>query len=237
MNENDAKIEEELEESSPVAEEVIDDIESSSDSDLAEPTAEQGGQEPLHENPRFKEVISQKNKAAEEAAYWRGQAEANKSQPVQDAPEVDPYQDQDAQTKLYHQQRDTHTQQMIEKALKAKDAQYQSVIEKQTRVVGELQARMYRQDNVDVPKGSEEEMAIAEKIRNGYTLEDATWSVMGKKRVAEAGKRVQQKKVDKKVMKAQANLATASNAVDGALPSPNTSFRDSVSKKFADMGL
>jgi len=213
--------------------EEVQDVDSeSSTEDLAEPTAEEGGQEeenvPFHEHPRWKEVQADKEKAVAEAQYYRGQAEMAKTIPQQQqqAP-VDRYAGMDAQTKLFYQEADKRTEEIVQAAVNRAKTEMGGVVQRQAETIGELQAKAYHQENSDIPKDSPEEREIIQKLGKGYTLEDATWSVMGPKRMQEAQRKGTIRKEEKKVMKSKANLATNTLTAE-KVPGSKKSFRDSL---------
>jgi len=163
---------------------------------------------------RFKEVNDEKN-------YWRQQAERlSTPQPVAPKEEADPYQQyQDPQTKLFYQEIDKR---MDKRARVIADEAKAPIIRQNeilTQQIASLQHDKFKDDNADVMEGSPEEARIAQLISSGIPINEATWAVMGPKRVAKAGTVKQQKQNKKVEMKAKANLPTANSvASNNGLP-------------------
>jgi hypothetical protein len=215
----DSSPEEEIVESSTTEEEQVVD---------SEPTEEQGTTE---ENrvpyDRFKEVNDEKN-------YWRQQAERLSTPVQQPQVEADPYaQFQDPQTKLFYQEMDKRMVKLAKKIAEEEKAPILRQNEILTGQLAQIQHKMFKTDNTDVVEGSQEEARIAQLISSGIPIQEATWAVMGPKRVARA-QGAKQQKVNKKVeMKQKANLATSSAVApqSGLPPQEVKSFKEKMAER------
>jgi len=217
-------------ESSPETE--VEDVESSTTEEQivdSEPTEEQGtteeGRVPYD---RFKEVNDEKN-------YWRQQAERLSQQPVQQPKEeADPYaQFTDPQTKLFYQEMDKRMVKLAKRIASEEKAPILRQNEILTQQIAQLQHAKFKEDNTDVVEGSPEEARIAQLISQGVPMQEATWAVMGPKRVAKVQTAKQQKQTKKVEMKQKANLATSTSvpAQSGLPPQENKSFRESMNER------
>jgi len=170
---------------------------------------------PFHEHPRWKEVMSDRDKSAQEAAYWKGKAEQPAQVPQQP---IDPYAGMDAETERFWRNSEKRTQGQIDQALAIKEKDYQATIEALASQNAKIQEKIFRQEQDDVVPGSPEEQEIANLIRAGLDPERAAMAVMGDKRIA-AAKVVKQTTNQQKVQqKAQANVETSGVAPNSGLP-------------------
>ncbi len=196
---------------------------------VAEPTV-QKGTEKVVPYDRFKEINDEKN-------YWRQHAERLAQQkPVEPQVEVDPYaQFQDPQTKLFYQEMDKRMERLAKKVAEEEKAPIIRQNEILTAQLAQIQHKMYKEGNDDVPEGSPEEAKIAQYVSMGMPIEDATWAVMGKQRVAKVETLKQQKTQQKVEMKAKANLPTTTSVPQqSGLPERKLSFRELMAKAIED---
>ncbi len=226
MNEEERT--DEVLDSSP-EEEIVDSstTEEEQEQEVSEPTEETQGTSEENRVPydRFKEVNDEKN-------YWRQQAERlSTPQPVAPREEVDPYaQFADPQTKLFYQEMDKRMSKLAKQVAAEEKAPIIRQNEILTQQLAQIQHKMFKTDNTDVVEGSQEETRIAQLISSGVPIQEATWAVMGPKRVATAGSVKQQKANKKMEMKQKANLPTAQSvASQNGLPNQEgVSFRDKM---------
>jgi len=195
---------------------------------VSEPTEEQGAAEQRVPYDRFKEVNDEKK-------YWQQQAERLSqmvSQPAQPQEEADPYaQFQDPQTKLFYQEMDKRMVKLAKKIAEEEKAPIIRQNEILTQQLAQIQHKMFKTDNSDVVEGSPEEARIAQLISSGIPIQEATWAVMGPKRVAQAQGVKQQKQQSKVEMKQKANLVTGSVPSQSGLPkNENVSFREKMAQ-------
>lgn len=191
----------EEEATSPVAEEVQEQEGAAPSAEEEDVTPEVQEPTPLHEHPRFKEVIEEKN-------YWRQQAETLAR------PKQEPQQQQQQQVmgatpeeREFYRQRQEESRRIareeFEKANQKTQAQIQAAQQEFARIkVGE-----FRRSHPDIKQDSQEESEIARKINIGYSPDDAYWSVMGPKGI----KNVQQKAV--KQVKQQLQVKKKANSI------------------------
>lgn len=215
---------------------TTEDVETESSTEQPEEATSQEAAEEVQQVPydRFQEVNAQKNKAEQEAAYYKGMAE----KPVTEAPVSDPDANLDPQTKIFYQELDKRTSKAIDKARaeerEAADIRF-TALAAQT---AEIQHKLFRQDETDVIPDSPEEIAIAEKVKRGYSIQDATWSVMGAKRVESAKTVGKTKQQNKAQMKDQANVEVSGVPTNSPVQGERKlSFREDLDKRAKEAGI
>src|SRR3990167_4297521 len=214
------------EQESSLDQNINDEPQESSPVDHVEPTTKEGGQEvPFHKHPRWLELQQEKELARKEAEYWREQAMSKPApvvhhSPVQD--ERDPYEGIDAQTRVFYQELDKRNKKLVDQAIKEKENQFAQIFQTQQEAIASLQVKTFQQENKDINPGSAEESRIARLVRGGVSLEEATWAVMGPKRVKEAESKGNIKKTITKENKIKANLETDSMPANHGIPEKNS---------------
>ena len=217
----------EIEESSPQPDAEVDSSPQQEEELVgSEPTEEQGTTDARIPYDRFKEVNEEKN-------YWRQQAERLSQmspQPSQQREEADPYaQFQDPQTKLFYQEMDKRMAKLARQVAEEEKAPILRQNEILTQQLAQIQHKMFKTDNNDVVEGSREEQRIAQLISSGIPIQEATWAVMGPKRVAMATSVKQKKQQSKTEMKQKANLVTGTVPSQSGLPkNDNISFKEKM---------
>jgi len=216
-------------ESSAVEEQDVEEVESSTTEDVeAESSTEEEVQQVPYE--RFKEVN-------EEKKYYQGlvQQLASRQQTGETAKEVeaDPYVGMTAEELQFYRNSDKRTQTLIQKEAAKLAQPMKQQYDNLAKQVSHLITDNFRKTNTDIPPNSEEERLIAEKINGGYTLDDATWAVMGAKRV-ESAKTQKTVKQQKKIQeKSDANLETGGIQENSGIPSgEKLTFRQKVERDY-----
>jgi len=230
-----------LEENQTEVEEVeastTEDVESeSSTEELEEATSQEAVQEEIQQVPydRFQQVNDAKNKAEQEASYYKGLSERPAEAPIAT---TDPDANLDPQTKIFYQDLEKRTQAQITKAISEKAEEYDASLRAIASQNAKLQEKLFRQEQTDVVKDSPEEMEIANMIRMGVDPDKAAWAVMGPKRVESAQTKGVQKKQIKAQQKAEANLEVSGIPTStGAPTGEKLSFRQSLDKAMRESG-
>lgn len=210
----------------------------------AEATAQQAEQKevPFHEHPRWQEIQREKQEVQEEKDYWRNKAMefAEKvTAPKQvEMPTEDDYANMDAETEKFYRNLDAR----YEKRMKKFAEEVSRPILEENRIIKQRLAEMwqkdFRRENPDVKPGSEEERLIASKVKQGYSLEDAAFLVMGPKRIKEAEAKGQAKKAVKTEEKMKANIETSSIPRVSGLPTERKrSFRETLDDNLKKAGF
>ena len=226
--------------------------EETADSSTAEETQEteqpqEVKEPPFHEHPRWKEVQDEKNRAREEADYWRSQAtnlvdkfqQPGASQPSQQ--EVDiitKYGAQDANTREFLRDMTQEMRREANKIADERSSQLTRENEALRRTVAGIQEKIFRQENIDVEPNSPEEKEIATYVSMGMPLDKATKAVMFDKRVAEAQRGTKVQKTKQATTKAQANLEQSSIPRKSGIPEgENLSFKEKMRRGMDKVGL
>lgn len=233
----------EIVESSPTE---TDEIVESSTTEEEEPQVQE--QEP-EKGPipydRFEEKVRQQQDSDKRAEYWQQQAMdfANKASTPTQPQTVEPdliskYGANDPGTREFLRDIDKHVELKANKIADTRASQLLRENEALKRSVATIQEKMFRQDNVDVPQGSQEETEIAQLIQMGVPLDKATWAVMGEKRVAGARRTGQTKQTNKVKNKVNANLERNTIASNSGLPqNEKLSFKEKMSRMVTEAGL
>lgn len=197
-----------------------------------EPTSPKGVEEQHVPYSRFKEIN-------DERKYWQEKAievASRQPVPVQPQEEIDPYsQFQDPNTRVFYQDLDKRILKMAKKIAEEEKAPIIRQNEILSQQLASIQHKMFKSENTDVAENSPEEMRIAQLVSTGtMTLEEATWAVMGPKRVArtkqeETQKQQKNQRVD---MKVKANLATQTGVpVKSGLPQNRQGFLEELADR------
>jgi hypothetical protein len=189
------------------------------------PPAEQGETQPekeetpLHEHPRFKEVVDEKNwyKQQLEQIVQRQQQPT----PQPQAPQTDPYAGMTAEERVFWQKQREIAR---EEAQKVIGPQVQQGIQE----IARLRVEQFQRDHPDVKANSPEETQIATKIRQGYLPEDAYRAVMWDKKVGQVQQTKTQQQQQRLQQKRQANVVSPTSVSPQAAPSSNMSFEDEL---------
>jgi len=239
-----------VEEQENANEEVVqpqDEDVSSSETELAEPTAEEGAQEevkqdvPFHEHPRWQELQQERQELREQNQQLLQmiQQQATQRQPITQEQKdeleaklvnLDPA-SREWMRDLY---KDMHK--ITQKELQKAGQQFTEVINKQNQVIAELQEKDFRRTHQDIPMNSAEERQVADLIKKGIAPDQAAWAVMGPKRVQQAEQKGQAKKSQSTKAKQQANLETPSIAANAPVEE-NIPFREALEREAKKSGL
>lgn len=234
MDDKDVNMEQEA---SPVEDaEVLDVNESESSTDeVSEATEEQAPQEQTVPYDRFREINEEKKYYQQLVNQLASRQE--KGETVKEV-EEDPYANMTAEELQFYRNLDSRTQKLIQREAQKLAQPLQSQVQTLASQVTQMIEKDFRAKNKDVEPNSQEEKQIADLIRKGVDLEQATWAVMGPKRVQSAGstkKQVQQRKTQQKQA---ANLETSSIPNGSPLPkTENLSFREDLDRRMREAGL
>jgi len=187
-----------------------------------EPVKEEQGETPLHEHPRFKEVVDEKN-------WYKQQLEqqmARQQQPQ--APPQDPFAGMTPEEKVFWQNVDARAETKAKQILQTQvNPQLQAGIQE----VARLRVEQFRRDHPDIKADSVEETAIAEKIRTGYLPEDAYRAVMWDTKVGEKRESSQAEQQKRLAEKRQANVVSSQSVSQQAVTPTKEKFDDAVARK------
>lgn len=206
----------------------------------SEATEEQATEEqtPLHEHPRFKEVIGEKNELKEQV-----QALQNKLLEVTDRvttnqqSKEDPYADLDQQSKAWLKQRDAQVEEIARRVATEERKKAEVEMQAVRNEYGKLAAQQFLDKHEDVKRGSEELTKIVEKAKAiGGNLEDAYKVVMFDKNVEKAVQGATKKRQEKIKEKIKANVETE-GVGEGLKSQDKISFDDSFAKAEKDLNI
>lgn len=156
---------------------------------------------PLHEHPRFKEVIEEKN-------WYKNQME--QLMQLQQAPQQQPTTPQEPQERGNTPEEREFWRAQRQIAKEEAERVYQSKVTPQLQAgaaeLARMKLREFRSNHPDVKANSPEEMEIANRIKTGYDIEDAYWATMGPRGVQRAADQQVKKQKQKIVAKKQANV-------------------------------
>ena len=189
------------------------------------PVKKEQGETPLHEQPRFKEVIDEKNWYKQQLEQQMARQQQPPQQPQQPA---DPYAGMDAETARFYQNMDTRIEQKAKQILQTNvTPQIQQGIEE----IARLRVEQFRKDHSDVKASSPEEMQIAQKIRSGYLPEDAYRAVMWDKKVGEKRTTNTQQQQQRLDAKRQANVVSPNSVSQASVPPKKETFKEELARK------
>ena len=187
-----------------------------------QPVAEK--EAPLHEHPRFQEVVGEKNwyKQQLEQQLQRQQSQQQFQQPQ--AP--DPYAHLTPEEQRWYRERDTQVKDLARReAEKYIQQNVKPVIDAGRMEMAKMSVTEFRRAHSDIKPNSPDEISIAEKINTGYTPDDAYWAVMGPRgiRVAEEKSKLQYKQ--RVEAKKKANVESRSLPSKTVIPSGKKTAR------------
>jgi len=181
------------------------------------PVKEEQEETPLHEHPRFKEVVDEKN-------WWKEQYQ--QQQQRQQTPQPQP-QDPDAgktpEEKVFWQN-------VRQEAQKAVSPQIQAGVNE----IARLRTTIFLKEHPDVKEGTPEYQQIAQKISQGYLPDDAYKAVFWDKKVEtkrETNTAQQQQRLE---AKKKANVVSPQSVNPAAVPPTKESFREEITRKMND---
>ena len=179
---------------------------------------------PLHEQPRFKEVIAEKNwyKQQLEEQLQRQQAPQPPPTPT------DPYAGMTPEEKVFWMKQREIAR---EEARKEFSQNVAPQIEAAKREFARLQISQFRDNHPDVKPDSPEEMQIAAKVRQGYSLDDAYKVVMWGRKVGEKQQQQTQQQQQRLQAKRQANVVSPRTVSSQATSSPKMSYEEEIRHK------
>lgn len=198
-----------------------------------DPTAEQGGtqekleqsEEPRVPYSRLKEVVDEKN-------FWREKAMQQQPPQQPQQPTQDPFAGMTPEEEKFFRMIDARA----EKIAEAKVRQISPVIDAGRMELAQIKVQQFRDAHPDIKANSPEEVAIAERISNGYLPEDAYKVVMWDNKVAQAEKQgsINNKKIIE--AKKQANVEQHSIPQGGTAPTKEKlTLRQRIERDAANM--
>jgi hypothetical protein len=176
------------------------------------PTAEQGvvqEQAEVQEEEgripysRFKEKVDEANwlKQQLELRLQQEQAQRQFQQPTQN-----PYAGMTPEEERFWRAVDERARKIAQEETK----QISPMLEAGVRELTNMKVQQFRQTHPDIKTNSPEEMEIAQRIKQGYTPEDAYWSVMGPRGIRVAEEKGKQQAKQQIAAKKAANVETSS---------------------------
>ena len=184
---------------------------------------------------RFREVNEEKRQLQALVQQLAGRQE--KGETTHEI-EQDPYDGMSADEMKFYRGLDKRTQNLIQKEAQRIAAPLQGQVQKLATQMTRIMETEFRTKNTDVEPNSQEEQKIAGLINFGLSLDEATWAIMGPKRV-EAAKSVKEKSVqNKNQIKQAANLETS--GIPHGSPLPKTEklgFREQLASLMSQNGL
>jgi len=150
-----------------------------SPSEATEPKAEIT-EPPLHENPRFQEVIAQKNEAKARADRMEQQLlEISGKLATPKENETDPYAGLSEDEKRFWQAVDQRAEVKARAVAKEERKGYMKEQETTRATLAMMAYKEFQTKHPDIKPNSTEEIAIADRYKRGYSLDDAYELVVG----------------------------------------------------------
>jgi hypothetical protein len=179
---------------------------------------------------RFKEKVDEANwyKQQLEAQIARQQA----PQPV--APQADPYANMTPEEKVFWQNVDRRAEQ---KAKELFEQQISPQLEAAKKEFAVQRIEAFRKEHPEIKTNSPEEQMIAEKVRQGYFLEDAYKVVMYEKKVAEKQLSSQQQQKQRLEAKKKANVVSQQSVSQQSVKPPKETYEEEVRRKMNEMSM
>ena len=175
---------------------------------------------------RFKEKVDETN-------WYKRQLEAQLQRPQQQFPQPqpqDPYAGMTPEERVFWQSVDKRAE---EKARQIVNTEIRPVIDAGRMEIARMSVAQFRQRYTDVKPNSPEEIAIAEKIQQGYVPDDAYRAVMWDAVMGRNTVKQQQTQQHKTEMKKKANVETGSitpSSTSKAKPFSRQSLDETLSK-------
>ena len=217
-----------------VNQEVVNPEEAQETQEAGTPTQEQGETQESQEQrvpyERFKEKVDEAN--------WYKQQLEQASQKPQSQPQQrqtqDPYAGMDPATEKFYRDLDARTKKSVQEAMKdTVNPQINAGLQE----IAAMKTAQFRKDHSDIKAGSLEESQIGNKIRQGYSTDDAYWSVMGPRGIQPAVSKAKKQEQQKFQQKRQANVETSPGIPNSSLPANQQSERDLIGEALDDSPL
>lgn len=189
------------------------------------PVKEEQGETPLHEHPRFKEVVDEKNWYKQQLEQQMARQQVPLQQPAQPQ---DPYAGMTPEEKVFWMKQREIAK---EEATKVLQQNVNPQIQQGIQEIARLRVEQFRKDHSDIKANSPEEMQIAEKIRSGYLPEDAYRAVMWDKKVGEKEASNQQTQQQRLEAKKKANVVSPQSVSSAATPAKGETYEDELRRK------
>jgi hypothetical protein len=168
---------------------------------------------------RFKDVVEEKN-------YYRQQLENERNRQISSQqlpqPTTDPYTGMTPEEERFWRMVD----QRAEKIAEQKVQRINPMLEAGIREITQMKVQSFRSAHPDIKPNSPDETAIAERIRMGYTTDDAYWSVMGPRGIRVAQEQGKQQAKQQIEAKKKANVETSTSVPASAQAKPKMTFRE-----------
>jgi len=190
------------------------------------PVKEEQGEAPLHEHPRFKEVVDEKNWYKERLQEVMNRPQP--TQPQQPQTQQDPYAGYSAEEQVFLRQRDERTRQILREEI-GKNINPQ--IEAAKNEFARIRVEQFHKDHPDIKPNSPQETQIAGKISQGYLPEDAYRSVMWDKNVGQKRETSEQQQQQKLQAKRQANVVSPGSVSQASVPPTKETFDEEIARR------
>ena len=178
------------------------------------PVKEEQGEAPLHEHPRFKEVVDEKN-------WYKQQLEQLVQKPVP--------QPQQPQSVVPQPQTDEEKfwQNVGQVAQRAVQPQIQAGVNE----IASLRASLFQRDHPDIKEGSSEYHQIVQKVSQGYLPEDAYKTVMWDKKVVSREASSQQQQQQRLADKRKANVVSPQSNSQASAPGKKETWDEELVRR------
>lgn len=219
--------------SSPeVNQEIDQEIQSSGTETSQQTVTEQVKEPPFHEHPRWKEMMEEKRQL--QAMLQREQELRHMSLQQMQGQPADPYAGMSAEEKAFYQNIDRRIEERARQISQEQLKQFQPVIEDGRRELVRMKVEQFFKEHPDVKPGSMEETAIAQKIKQGYPVDDAYAVVMYPLKQKEWTTKAQVTQQQKIQQKRAANVETSSGIPAQQQPKPKSSFADAFLRNLGE---
>jgi hypothetical protein len=195
---------------------------------------------PFHEHPRWKEIRERERVASERADRLERQL-MEVSNRLSTPQAKDPEEGLAPEEKAFWAKSRQIAREEAQRVKQETEPLVQRELQEQRMLVSSLMYERFQQQHPDVKPGSEEENSIAQKVRSGYSLEDAynlvTYPQKLKSATEAARKQVEEEIQRKTKQKIAANLEGTGVSSNSPIQSkPRVSIKDLVDHHLAQEG-
>ena len=198
----------------------------------AEPSAKATEPVPFDQHPRWQERQRELEalRAQNQQLLDAMQRMAQPAQPMQ--PPADPYAGMDAPTAEFYRNMDRRIEQKAQEIAARQMQPILQTVDLGRQQLAKVTLASFYKENPDITPNSEESQAIAQKLYQGYDLEDAKWVVMGPKYHQQL---TQQRHTTVTKQAAHRQQAPPEGGpgipATSGLPQPKESFRDTLARE------
>lgn len=197
-----------------------------------QPESQEQEQAPLHEHPRFKEVIDEKNWYKQQLEQQLSKQQSQQVQPTQQPQQpVDPYAgmtpEQEQAARWIDQRIEARAKEIAQKEI----GTIKPVVQQGYQEIINMKVGEFRRNFPDIQPGSSDEKQIAGLMRQGLSMNQAYWAHMGERGVQQKVQQIKQQNQRKLEQKRQANVGMQPSVPSSAQNKPKKSFEEELAEQ------